>query len=295
MSALLSASQRLVNGTYDKRDHFAQGDVGYTSLTHSLHESILEEPNEDSRTPCPSEHVPIRSQSVDKTSEPSDVIDGNYFLRVTDQVQSEIAILIDQTEADLESGPMDEEVAGLLRTAVGKAKLLVSEKFVQFRNLCQQNLDWLAAQQSGSSVKTDGPDLVTLVSDLDGFWAMVMLQVDDVRAQFAKVNELRINGWHLPQGNDDIGSKVKSNGVGPSGDGNTADGTKTPVSKSTTRKQNSGSKSTHPRDDSAARAKARERLAMAKREMRAKQMEAMANNTQGAHVTTGGEDLFILV
>lgn len=56
------------------------------------------------------------------------------------------------------------------------------------------------------------------------------------------------------------------------------------------RKQTPGPKSASRfRDDSAARAKARERLAMAKREMRAKQMEAISASK------TTGDDVFIIV
>lgn len=117
-----------------------------------------------------------------------------------------------------------------MRTAVGKAKLLLSEKFVQFRNLCQQNLDWSASQQNNGNlvqtVKTDCPDLVTLVSDLDGFWAMVMLQVDDVRAQFRKVDELRENGWQLPSDKDKAERDTLANG-----DGLSLELNKTPVAR----------------------------------------------------------------
>ncbi|KAA0186012.1 hypothetical protein FBUS_05379 [Fasciolopsis buskii] len=268
----------------------ATGDPGHASLTHSFRESIMEEPNEDTKILCPTTSPQAQLNSEKTTIEPSDTIDGNYFLRLTEQVQSEIRIQIERTEADLKSTPtINEEVAGLMRTAVGKAKLLLSEKFVQFRNLCQQNLDWSASQQNNGNlvqtVKTDCPDLVTLVSDLDGFWAMVMLQVDDVRAQFRKVDELRENGWQLPSDKDKAERDTLANG-----DGLSLELNKTPVARSGVRKQTPGPKSASRfRDDSAARAKARERLAMAKREMRAKQMEAISASK------TTGDDVFIIV
>ncbi|THD28044.1 Disks large-associated protein 1 [Fasciola hepatica] len=271
------------------------GDAGYTSLTHSYRESIMEEPNEDSKTPSPAPCTQKRSSPENITLEPSDTIDGNYFLRLTEQVQAEILVQIEQTEADLKSVFLEnEEVAGLMRTAVGKAKLLLSEKFVQFRSLCQQNLDWLSTQQTdarpGQITKTDGPDLVTLASDLDGFWAMVMLQVDDVRALFEKVDQLRKNDWQVACESDQTDGSIAANGVGPGGDGETAEWNKTPLSKPTVRKQNTGTKSaSRGRDDSAARAKARERLAMAKREIRAKQMELKTANK------TSDDDGFIIV
>ena len=41
-------------------------------------------------------------------------------------------------------------------------------------------------------------EFVTLPSDLEGFWAMVMLQVDDVQAMISSCDHLRQNGWQIP-------------------------------------------------------------------------------------------------
>lgn len=79
-------------------------------------------------------------------------------------------------------------VAGMLRTAVGKATLLVSDKFAQFRGLCEENL-----AASGAT------PYATRSSDLEGFWAMVELQVGDVRGLFADVRQLAANAWRLPE------------------------------------------------------------------------------------------------
>lgn len=87
----------------------------------------------------------------------------------------------------------------MLRTACGKARLLVSEKFDQFRGLCQENLVWEEMKTSNVGSQADGENLssglITLISDLEGFWAMVSLQVDDVRRLFDEVHQLRLNDW----------------------------------------------------------------------------------------------------
>ncbi len=79
-------------------------------------------------------------------------------------------------------------VSGILRTAVGKATLLVSDKFAQFRGLCEENL--------AANVVTP---YATRSSDLEGFWAMVELQVDDVRRMFKEIRLLAANSWRLPE------------------------------------------------------------------------------------------------
>lgn len=79
-------------------------------------------------------------------------------------------------------------VSGHLRTTVGKVNLLLSQKFVQFRGLCMDSIE-------AARVADSAGDFVTLPSDLEGFWAMVMLQVDDVRSMIAECDRLRRNDW----------------------------------------------------------------------------------------------------
>lgn len=75
-----------------------------------------------------------------------------------------------------------------MRTAAGKAKLLPSETFVKFHNLFQQNMDLLSSQKNNEksvqTAKANRPDLVTLLSELGGFWTMAVYQVDDAPTQF---------------------------------------------------------------------------------------------------------------
>lgn len=46
--------------------------------------------------------------------------------------------------------------------------------------------------------KCEGEEFPTTNEDLQGFWDMVLLQVDQVDALFRELDELRANGWNEP-------------------------------------------------------------------------------------------------
>ena len=69
-----------------------------------------------------------------------------------------------------------------MRTAVGKAQLLMSQRFQQFSSL----IDDCALRRG---VK------VTTCDDLQGFWDMVYVQVQDVLQLFEQLQQLRLNDW----------------------------------------------------------------------------------------------------
>ncbi|KER18353.1 hypothetical protein T265_16117, partial [Opisthorchis viverrini] len=125
----------------------------------------------------------------------SPIIDGHYYLRQAAHSEAELLGLIDRAEFDLSDKALDEESSGLLRTAIGKARLLIAEKFAQFRGLCQLNLEW--NQQTAPS-DPDVKHLFTSLEDLDGFWAIVRLQIDDVHRLFDQIERLRSNNWRTP-------------------------------------------------------------------------------------------------
>lgn len=76
---------------------------------------------------------------------------------------------------------------GYILVAVGKARLLCSQKMKQFEDLCYTNLNQLPDEK----FQTTG-------EDLRGFWDMVMLQVNNVDASFAEIDSFRKNGWRKP-------------------------------------------------------------------------------------------------
>lgn len=67
---------------------------------------------------------------------------GPDYLKKLDAVVSDIQNRIKLTESFLEndSGEMGEEMAGNLRSSVGKANLLITQKLNQFRGLCHKNM-----------------------------------------------------------------------------------------------------------------------------------------------------------
>lgn len=90
---------------------------------------------------------------------------------------------------------------GVVLAAIGKSRLLATKKFKQFEGetrvfrlekfyifviisgLCEENL----------KPNPDGPQ--TLSGDLQGFWDMMMLQVDNIDDSFSEIKKYRENGW----------------------------------------------------------------------------------------------------
>lgn len=66
--------------------------------------------------------------------------DGHYFLRVIEDTKKKIDDLLVQPLLALEDDSVPEEAKGKIRSAVGKANLLTSKKFSQFRELCEKNI-----------------------------------------------------------------------------------------------------------------------------------------------------------
>ncbi|XP_078581377.1 uncharacterized protein LOC144864859 isoform X1 [Branchiostoma floridae x Branchiostoma japonicum] len=129
------------------------------------------------------EEAESRVQKSDQESR-----DGKYYLGVMDLEKDRISKLCGQAEKDQE-GEVSEEADGLLRAAVGKAQLLVNQKFKQFEGLCQQNLN---------PVDGEGDQCLTTSSDLAGFWDLVNIQIEDVNSMFEEIALLRQNEWKFP-------------------------------------------------------------------------------------------------
>ncbi|XP_033738088.1 disks large-associated protein 5-like isoform X2 [Pecten maximus] len=77
---------------------------------------------------------------------------------------------------------LNEEVEGQIRTCIGQAQLLMSQRFKQFTGLVD-NCEF------GSGEKE------TTLSDLQGFWDMIYYQVEDVHTKFADLDKLKANNW----------------------------------------------------------------------------------------------------
>ncbi|XP_044248672.1 disks large-associated protein 1 [Drosophila takahashii] len=126
--------------------------------------------------------------SAQKILLPEGVKDGNYFLQILKDEQIRLLALASLAEkyADaLSTNPdITEDTFGLLRSASGKARLLVSQKMKQFEGLCHNNLN-----------RSPEDEFPTTVDDLQGFWDMVYLQVEHVDSIFADIEHLKDNEW----------------------------------------------------------------------------------------------------
>uniref|UniRef100_A0A182QR28 Guanylate-kinase-associated protein n=1 Tax=Anopheles farauti TaxID=69004 RepID=A0A182QR28_9DIPT len=120
------------------------------------------------------------------------VLDGNYFLQILKTEQNRLRTMADEVEKEINQIKADgvelgEDVNGYILAAVGKARLLCSQKMKQFEDLCYTNLN----QSPDEKFQTTG-------EDLRGFWDMVMLQVNNVDASFAEIDSFRKNDWRKP-------------------------------------------------------------------------------------------------
>ena len=99
---------------------------------------------------------------------------------LSDSCEKWSKILENQTlKNDVES---QEELLGAIRSTIGKAKLLMSQRFKQFSTLiddCQHNT---------------GQHL-TKLTDLSGFWDMISIQVEEVHSKFKSL-EVTHSGDH---------------------------------------------------------------------------------------------------
>lgn len=86
-------------------------------------------------------------------------------------------------------------------SAIGQTRLLTANKFKQFSGLIDKCESLAYEQQSVRPV------------DLEGFWSMVFMQVENCNARFERLNLLRLNNWEAPELQDAKKKKSKLNGI----------------------------------------------------------------------------------
>lgn len=123
---------------------------------------------------------------IETSDETTEGKDGHYFLKVVGGVVSNIESQVAEIESELKlrESEMSEEVRGKVLAAIGKARLLVSQKIQQFQGLCHKNI-----------AGTIGEEFPTTCEDLAGFWDMVSIQVEDIKNSLKEILLLRANGW----------------------------------------------------------------------------------------------------
>lgn len=138
---------------------------------------------------------PIEQQQLSTESE---INGGSYYLNLLDQEKSFILSQIAEAEATLsaQESELDEDTIGRIRSAIGKANLLLNKKCNQFKELCESNMNANAYEQHA-----------TLNDDLAGFWDMIRIQIEDVRKSFENIWVARENNW-----NTEVGSRPADSG-----------------------------------------------------------------------------------
>ncbi|XP_053677588.1 uncharacterized protein LOC128727676 [Anopheles nili] len=210
------------------------------------------------------------STSDSNSNNNNNVLDGNYFLRIMKTEQHRLEAMADEVEKEIQLIKADgvelsEDMNGYILAAVGKARLLCSQKMKQFEDLCYTNLN----QSPDEKFQTTG-------EDLRGFWDMVMLQVNKVDASFEEIDSFRKNGWRKPTPKSPTPAQTR-NGTAPRTK-LVKRPYKTPASVA-----NGGGSSVTDGSNGVETKKASAALAAAKREAQRKQLMEMKRKQKLAH------------
>uniref|UniRef100_A0A8C6LHK9 Discs, largehomolog-associated protein 1a n=1 Tax=Nothobranchius furzeri TaxID=105023 RepID=A0A8C6LHK9_NOTFU len=108
--------------------------------------------------------------------------DGRWFLKLLQAETDRMEGWCRQMELDQRENDLPEDILEKMRGAVGSAQQLMSQKFLQFRELCEENLN------PGISPRP-------VASDLAGFWDMLQLSIENISLKFDELHQLRANNW----------------------------------------------------------------------------------------------------
>uniref|UniRef100_A0A3B4BIF0 Discs, large (Drosophila) homolog-associated protein 4b n=1 Tax=Periophthalmus magnuspinnatus TaxID=409849 RepID=A0A3B4BIF0_9GOBI len=108
--------------------------------------------------------------------------DGQWFLKLLEAERGRMEGWCEQMEQETQHHQLSDEVLGKVRSAVGSAQLLMSQKFLQFQALCEQNLDPLCSSRPTPQ-------------DLAGFWDQLQVSIEDLSLKFDELYHLKSNEW----------------------------------------------------------------------------------------------------
>ncbi|GCB65209.1 hypothetical protein scyTo_0011845, partial [Scyliorhinus torazame] len=149
-------------------------------------ESLPEAQNEDTIIAVIEEIPgPIKPQdsSASSTADVSGPVhDVAYFRGIVVSETESLTGLCQQWEGWATSEEVPDGVKDLVRTTVGQARLLISERFKQFNGLVDN-----------CEFKTSDKEVTC--TDLEGFWDMVYFQVEDVNKKFERLKKHQENNW----------------------------------------------------------------------------------------------------
>ncbi|XP_078072191.1 disks large-associated protein 1 isoform X1 [Mustelus asterias] len=108
--------------------------------------------------------------------------DGRWFMKLLQAERERMDAWCQQMEKEEQDNDLPEEILGKIRSAIGSAQLLMSQKFQQFSGLCEENMNPNACPRLTSQ-------------DLAGFWDMLQLSIENVSMKFDELHQLKANNW----------------------------------------------------------------------------------------------------
>uniref|UniRef100_UPI00398E66C9 disks large-associated protein 1 isoform X2 n=1 Tax=Pristiophorus japonicus TaxID=55135 RepID=UPI00398E66C9 len=108
--------------------------------------------------------------------------DGRWFMKLLHAEKERMDAWCQQMQKEEQDNDLPEEILGKIRSAIGSAQLLMSQKFQQFSGLCEENMNPNACPQLTSQ-------------DLAGFWDMLQLSIENVSMKFDELHQLKANNW----------------------------------------------------------------------------------------------------
>uniref|UniRef100_A0A8C6SWX3 Uncharacterized protein n=1 Tax=Neogobius melanostomus TaxID=47308 RepID=A0A8C6SWX3_9GOBI len=108
--------------------------------------------------------------------------DGHWFLKLLEAERGRMEGWCEQMEQETREHQLADEVLGKVRSAVGSAQLLMSQKFHQFQGLCETLVVPAALPQ-----------------DLAGFWDLLQISIEDISLKFDELYHLKSNEWQPPE------------------------------------------------------------------------------------------------
>lgn len=112
-----------------------------------------------------------------------DIENVDHFRKQLASEVKRMTELCDTWEKISEQTPLPDAIQEGVLSAVGQARLLMSQKLMQFSTLVER----CGRPEPGAALVTP--------ADLHGFWDMVFMQVENVDMRFKKLEELRLRGW----------------------------------------------------------------------------------------------------
>lgn len=122
-----------------------------------------------------------------------------YFRKQIDDESNRLLALADTWQRHKEefSDQMISEYVDLINVTIDQTRLLLSKKFRQFRDLIDRC-------ESGTG------EQIVLACDLEGFWSMLYVQVEQCNARFERLDILKASEWKEAE---DIASASKSSNI----------------------------------------------------------------------------------